>query len=194
MLCLSGFELYSRWVPLSQPYLYWPSFEWCVMWICNWLALLYISLFPDVDLKEKISMVKNGTKLQINIFVLTVEQEDKEHMQVGQLLSRLLHIMLPTSETLNNICNCLKITETWCPRFSSTDLNMWSSISDNILESYFQSDIRQQADGELDWSLHVRWPWQQLGACSMTCIVTLRIKEKHGINSFMIANLLDFAF
>ena len=56
-------------------------------------------------------MVKNGTKLEINIFVLTVEQEDKEHVQVGQLLSRLLHIMLQTSDALINICYCSKITE-----------------------------------------------------------------------------------
>ena len=56
-------------------------------------------------------MVKNGTKLEINIFVLTVEQEDKEHVQVGQLLSRLLHIMLRTSDALINICYCSKITE-----------------------------------------------------------------------------------
>ena len=47
------------------------------MWICNWLALLYLSLFPDIDLKEKISMVENGTKLEINIFALTVQQEKK---------------------------------------------------------------------------------------------------------------------
>ena len=64
------------------------------MWICNWLALLYISLFPDIDLKEKISMVENGTKLKVNIFVLTVHQEKKEHVQVGQLFSRLLYTML----------------------------------------------------------------------------------------------------
>ena len=60
-------------------------------------------------------MVKNGTKLEINIFLLrgllTVEQEDKEHVQVGQLLSRLLHIMLRTSDALINICYCSKITE-----------------------------------------------------------------------------------
>ena len=46
-----------------------------------------------------------------NIFVLTVQQEKKEHVQIGQLLSRLLHTMLRTSEALNNICYCLKITE-----------------------------------------------------------------------------------
>ena len=71
-----------------------------------------------------------------NIFVLTVQQEKKEHVQIGQLLSRLLHTMLRTSEALNNICYCLKITESWCPRFSSTDLSMRSSKSDNILETY----------------------------------------------------------
>ena len=56
-------------------------------------------------------MVKNGTKLEINIFLLTVEQEDKEHVEVGQLLSRLFHIMLRTSDALINICYCSKITE-----------------------------------------------------------------------------------
>ena len=56
-------------------------------------------------------MVKNGTKLEINILLLTVEQEDKEHVQVGQLLSRLFHIMLRTSDALINICYCSKITE-----------------------------------------------------------------------------------
>lgn len=56
-------------------------------------------------------MVENGTKLEVNIFVLTVRQEKKEHVQVGQLLSRLLHTTLPTSEALNNIYYCLKITE-----------------------------------------------------------------------------------
>lgn len=80
-------------------------------------------------------MVENGTKLEINIFVLTLRQEKKEQVQIGQLSSRLLHTMLLTSEALNNICYCLKITESWCPRFSSTDLNMWSSKSDNILET-----------------------------------------------------------
>ena len=56
-------------------------------------------------------MVENGTKLEINIFVLTVRQEKKKHVQIGQLLSRLLHTMLLMSEALNNICYCLKITE-----------------------------------------------------------------------------------
>lgn len=56
-------------------------------------------------------MVENGTKLDVNIFVLTVQQEKKEHVQVGQLLSRLLHTTLPTSEALNNIYYCLKLTE-----------------------------------------------------------------------------------
>lgn len=81
-------------------------------------------------------MVENGTKLERNIFVLTVEQEKEEHVQVGQLLSRLLHTTLRTSEALNNTCYCVKITESSCPRFSSTDLNMWGSKSDNILETY----------------------------------------------------------
>lgn len=39
-------------------------------------------------------MVENGTKLKVNIFVLTVHQEKKEHVQVGQLFSRLLYTML----------------------------------------------------------------------------------------------------
>ena len=82
------------------------------------------------------SMVENGTKLERNIFVLTVEQEKKEHVKVGQLLSRLLHTTLRTSEALSNMCYCLKITDSSCPRFSSTDLNMWSSKRDNILETY----------------------------------------------------------
>lgn len=46
-----------------------------------------------------------------NIFVLTVQQEKKEHVQIGQLLSRLRHTILLTSEALNNICYCLKLTE-----------------------------------------------------------------------------------
>ena len=56
-------------------------------------------------------MIENRTKLKVNIFVFTVQQEKKEHAQVGQLLSRLLHTMLPTSDALNNIYYCLKITE-----------------------------------------------------------------------------------
>ena len=56
-------------------------------------------------------MVENGTKLEVNIFVLTVQQEKKEHVQVGQLLSRLLHTMLPTSEALNSIYYCLNHRE-----------------------------------------------------------------------------------
>lgn len=154
------------------------------MWICNWLALLYISLFPDIDLKEKISMVENGTKLKGNIFVLTVQQEKKEHVQVGPLLSRLLYTMLPTSEALNYIYYCLKITESWCRPFSSTDLNMWSSKSDNILESYsFNGTLDKKAMDNLigvyilgdhgsDLGL-VRWP-----------------VLSQGINSSMIANVL----
>ena len=51
-------------------------------------------------------MVENGTKLEVNIFVLTVQQEKK-----GACAGRLLHTMLKASEVLNNIYYCLKLTE-----------------------------------------------------------------------------------